>query len=86
MPHFASPHLAMPGLGQGSGPGIIMIFFVFITFLLPATCPLVPRSGRRVASSSEAGGDESDETQSACSGMIIANLPLENCIIALLAF
>jgi len=21
MPHFASPHLAMPGLGQGSGPG-----------------------------------------------------------------
>jgi len=22
MPHFASPHLAMPGLGQGSGPGL----------------------------------------------------------------
>jgi len=22
MPHFASPHLAMPGLGQGSGPGV----------------------------------------------------------------
>ena len=21
MPRFASPHLAMPGLGQGSGPG-----------------------------------------------------------------
>jgi len=22
MPHFPSPHFAMPGLGQGSGPGI----------------------------------------------------------------
>ena len=68
-----NPSTMVPTYGAGR---IIMIFFVFITFLLPA---IARRSG-------EAGGDESDETQSACSGMIIVNLPFESCIIALLAF
>ncbi len=62
---------------------IIMIFFVFITFLSQA--PWAYALSELEALQAGSRWDESDETQSACSGMIIFKGPLENGIIKLFA-